>query len=131
MRQLRESLGLNQADFGRRIKRSLQSVQNYERGMKVPGEVLQRLAALAQQEGLADIASRLHDSAEPGEAAVEIKTRVVISGASESRGWHRLLDEILESGNSPVITALEDNLQVYAQCVRAGREAGQRKGRGR
>lgn len=127
VRRLRDALGLNQADFGRRIGRSIQSVQNYERGTPVPGEVLQRMAALAQQEGMAET-GQLPRQAAPSAPGVKVKRRVVIPPAAGSSDWHQLLDEILESGNEQVIAALQADLRIFSHYLRlAGTERRQKK----
>ncbi|HTX34338.1 MAG TPA: helix-turn-helix domain-containing protein [Bryobacteraceae bacterium] len=59
VRRLRAFLGLNQIDFGRLVGKSNATIRNYENGMTIPPEVMERFKSLAAEKGLADIALEL------------------------------------------------------------------------
>ncbi len=119
VKKVRESLGLNQADFGRAIGRSIQSVQAYEAGKHVPPEIEQRIRKLAGERGIGasttggiDERVDLPHSKSSGASARSTSTE-------ENARWHALLDEILESGLADAVPAVQQNLITFANYVRS------------
>ncbi len=56
-RQLRSALGLTQTEFAKRIGKGIATVQRYETQSAPSGPVLNRLAELAESQGLQDLAA--------------------------------------------------------------------------
>lgn len=89
----------------------MQSVQNYERGIGVSPPVKRAIVDLAEQAGLGDLVDDFLNEIEAGAAAPG-------SAAPEAAGhdrWHRLLAEILNSGNQAAISAVQHNLLAFSQ----------------
>lgn len=133
VRRLREALNLNQADFAREIGRSVQMLQLYERGSRVPDEVMDRLREIAAAHSLAEIMAELglpdgttvRRVFHPGEKIIS-QARGHTTVATRRKQMHDLLDEIFDSGSTDAIEAVESNLVVFAKYVR--RQPGARRG---
>lgn len=127
VRKLREAAGLTQQEFAQATGLSYASIQGWESGKRVGSASLERLKSFATERGFTDIALEL--SGEWQVRRVLHPSETLIShprpGAEQDvryRGrnaeWHRLLDEVLDSGNSDAITAVQNNLTVFARYVR-------------
>lgn len=103
IRQIREAAGLNQVEFARQLGKSLATVRNYEHGHTPPPAVVEKLQALASLYGRSDLADTLNRSSAP------------------HARWHDLLEDILDSGHSDAIQAVESNLLMFSEMVRLRR----------
>jgi transcriptional regulator with XRE-family HTH domain len=146
IKKLRLALGWSQVQLAQAIGRSYASVQGYEAGKHVPGEVVERMKSIAVERGLADVAVELSSEEwqvrrvfQPGEVLISQAREALRSKpvpeplpgpgqpvrqpASGSSGglrehWHRLLDEILDSGDPDAISTIGRNLETFAGFVR-------------
>jgi transcriptional regulator with XRE-family HTH domain len=150
VKKLREALGWSQAAFAQAIGRSYQSVQAYERGVKPPPEVIERMKALAAEHNLADIGLELSSADwqprqifEPREvihpaAKGALPTSPGRDGAAPARdrdnnfaadreGYHRMLDRILDSGHKVAMAAVTQNLFAFDHLVRVDQKSAAKK----
>ncbi len=141
LRKLRKALGLNQVEFSSVIGRSYQSVQNYEKGVPMPPDLVEKVVALAAQRGLAEIANELRggryevnrtapieqpsmgraprrgESPRAQSPVPPRRSQSVFPPAERSK-LHALLDEILDSGDPDAIEAVVPNLRLFSKWVR-------------
>lgn len=113
LKELRRQRGWNQARLAAELGVSVQSVQGYEAGRRVPDHVLERIRKIApeMQISLDNVRESEHYGSSPS-----------TGGANQNQRWHRLLDEVLASGEQDAITAVQNNLLVFASYVRSRRE---------
>lgn len=124
VRRVRESLKMNQSDFAREIGRSIQSLGLYERGARIPDDVLDRLRTLAAEHHLVDLLAEIglpKDTSigrvfHPGERI--ISQAPMRQTAARRKEMHSLLDEIFDSKMPDAIDAVESNLIVFSRYVR-------------
>jgi transcriptional regulator with XRE-family HTH domain len=153
--KIRKALGLNQVKFAELLGKSLGSVRAYEKATSIPLEVSQKLAALAAQQGLADLAMELRGEYEV-KRVIEPTETLISTGhkrgghgdtadASRSEGpgrrtpttltksecdrFHSLLDEVFNSGDPDAIPAVTRNIDVFSKYVRLKRPPKARKSR--
>jgi transcriptional regulator with XRE-family HTH domain len=126
VRRLRRELGMNRADFGRAIGKSHQTVGNYESGIRVPPDVVERMKQLAAEHALADIALELSSDdwqvrhvIEPGETLISSARPIPGPGNYNpaNQAWHDMLETILESGDKKAIEAVQPNLVLFHAWV--------------
>ncbi len=145
VRRLRETAGLTQQEFAQATGLSYASIQGWESGKRVGRSSVERLKSFAAEKGFADIALQLSSDEwqvrrvlHPGETLIsrpkpgaEELPEVTLPPASRTRGrnaqWHQLLDEVLDSGNSDAIIAVQNNLTVFARYVRQKMQPGARQ----
>jgi transcriptional regulator with XRE-family HTH domain len=106
VRKVREALGLNQHEFAAAVGRSYASVQGYEAGKRLPLEVEERIRQLASERGIVIDPPAKH-STRPGDQQAK---------------WHTMLEEVLDSGESDCIAAVQSNLAVFTSTVRSRRQ---------
>jgi transcriptional regulator with XRE-family HTH domain len=136
--KFRKALGLNQVRFADLVGKSYASIRNYEKGIPLPPDVAEKMAALAVQHGLADVAIELRGGAyevkrvvEPAETLIPRGRREEpaassrtnpgkpsLLGKSERDKYHGLLNEVFDSGDPDAIPAVTRNLEVFAKYVR-------------
>ena len=114
-------------DFGRRIRRSHQSVIAYEKHPEdTPAEVIQSLKTIAAATGHADWAVFLSSDnwrvarvIEPGETLISAPPRPhpASGGATSRESLHGMLDEILDSGDPDALNAVVPNLVLFHKWV--------------
>lgn len=106
IKRFRLSLGLSQADFGRLVERSHQSVRNYENGLgEIPDEVVNRITELAAEKG------QPFSLQQPPE---------ILAGSAphgNTQKWHDLLEQILKSGDPEGIQAVQSNLRAFGKYI--------------
>jgi transcriptional regulator with XRE-family HTH domain len=126
VKKLRESLGLNQVAFGELIGRSFQSVRNYEAGLPLSAEIIEKLKTVAVKRGRPDLAMELSSTEwqvkrvlEPGETLISQGKKTLPPGVRDfGTELHSVLDDILQSGNPVAIEATESTLRLFASCAR-------------
>jgi transcriptional regulator with XRE-family HTH domain len=129
IRRIREALGLTQVKFAQKIGRSYPSVQGYEAGKRVPREILEAVAVLAEEAGRADLAEELfHDLPETAAplgrpAAVPEKPERAAGAVSRPPWAHRV--EALESRLNALERLLESRLLGLEARMAATAGAGQ------
>ena len=116
IKKIRQELGLNQAEFGRRIGRSMQSVQSYERGAHASPAVRKAIVELAESAGLGDLVDDFLSEREEAEIAPGLP--IVGRPSVKTARLHDLLDEVLASDDDEAIRAVRTNLQAFARHVR-------------
>lgn len=156
VRRLRLLLGWSQVQFAEAIGRSYASVQGYEAGKRVPPEVIEKLKSIAAANNLADLGLELSSDDwqvrrifHPGEVLITQSRQRVRTDLSPSQPasagnlvkraehprtdprdrLHRVLDEILDSGDPELISAAEQALDVFARLAGAAPAASRKKGR--
>ncbi len=114
IKRLRKGLGLSQADFGRLIGRSWQSIHSYETTDTVSDEAWRAIETWAAENGYGDV---LLGSGPP------MRVRRVfepaprpIAGAGIN--LHALLDEVLQSEDPCARLCLENFLLITTQYLR-------------
>ena len=127
IREIRKATGLNQTDFAREIGRVMQSVQGYESGRKPPAEVLGKLKEIAIAHDRLDLAEALGGEwkvrrvFEPGETMISSPQPRAPGKPAEKEDWHRMLDEVLKSGQADALAAVKSTLVALADLVRVRR----------
>lgn len=112
---------MNQADFAREVGKSMQSLQNYERGAKPPAEVVGKLYEIATAHHRIDLALALGGDwkvrrvFEPGERIISARPE---ASKAPVENWHQMLDEILNSGQADAADAVKSSLTVSRELVR-------------
>jgi DNA-binding XRE family transcriptional regulator len=119
LKEIRERLGLNQAQLGDRIGRSWQSVQAYERGTRISPPARKAIIELAEQAGLGDLVDDFLAECEERTPAVQ-STRP----SCANQRWHELLEQILTSGKPEAIRAVQANLDALSRLARPRRTRG-------
>ncbi|HEX4311922.1 MAG TPA: helix-turn-helix transcriptional regulator [Acidobacteriaceae bacterium] len=116
VRRLRHALRMSQQQLATELGLSVASIRAYEAGQKVSEGSLEKLKSLAARKMLPDFAIELDGREfkvravyEPGK-----KVRMPRVPAGEDLGdvMHRMLDEVIESGQPEIIVAVESVLQV-------------------
>jgi ParB-like chromosome segregation protein Spo0J len=139
-RELRELLAVNQADFGRLIGRSFQSVRAYEKHPSdIPADVIERIKSLAAERGHADWAVFLSSDEwravsvlQPGETLIGARQtegpRPKLATTRDPATLHSMLDDILESEDPDAIQAVVPNLELFHKWVKLkGKNKAKRK----
>jgi transcriptional regulator with XRE-family HTH domain len=139
---IREVSRLAPAVFSAMLGCSESSIRRFESGeAKPPRDVVERLQSLAVRYGHADLAVSAGENwkvrrvVHPGETLISTAKIDVEKGGGENRPirapvatmWHDLLDEILGSGNEDAIIAVQHNLVVFGNYVRAHRKSPKKK----
>jgi len=113
IRVLRKALGMTQHRFATELKCSYSSVQGYEGGRNVPAAMLKKMAAIARNGRLPDLADELStwqsqtEDADPATAGYNRK----------NKRWHTMLEAILESGDPRMKAAVQSNLSIFYAFV--------------
>jgi transcriptional regulator with XRE-family HTH domain len=117
VKKIRDALGLSQVEFGRKIGRSLASVQGYEAGREISPPAQKAIVQLAQEGGLGDLCDDFLAERE------EIAPGLPIVGRPDTRTahLHDLLDAVLASGQDEPIRAVRAVLETFARQVRANK----------
>ena len=111
VKQIREALRLNQVEFGRRIGRSLASIQGYEAGREISPPAQKAIVELAQQAGLGDLVDDFLSERE------EIAPGLPIVGRPDARiaRLHDMLDQVLAGGDHAAIRAVRAVIEMFAR----------------
>jgi transcriptional regulator with XRE-family HTH domain len=123
IREIREYTGMNQSDFAREIGRSIQSLQNYERGAPPRADVIDKLRRLAIAHGREDLAAAMGGFGvksvfDPGETIISAPRSTAASKPPKKDGWQQMLDEVLNSGQQDVVDAVNANLTFSVGVIR-------------
>jgi transcriptional regulator with XRE-family HTH domain len=138
VKRIRTFLGINQADFGRLIGRSHQSVRNYENGIgEIPVEVIKKLTAIAAEKGLADVALALnreedwHGGEEQSAGLSFAKEKSGIAGTPDELhdALARLMDKLDKRAIVALATFFHDIANVQSATPAAGAKRSNKKGR--
>ena len=117
LRKIREALRLSQTEFGRRIGRSLPSIQAYEAGKQISPPAEKAIIKLAQQAGLGDLVDDFLADREEAELAPGLP--IVGRPSVKTARLHDLLDEVLRDGDDQAILAVTTNLRAFARQTRS------------
>ena len=109
VRELRQALGLNQADFARLIGKSYASVQQWEAGKRIPRDMIKRLDSIASKHGV-DLRAPGPDEAPQAEVADP-------SVSATRDECIQMLVAILDSGHSQAIRAVTENLVAFHRLI--------------
>lgn len=128
VKRLREALGWNQVQLAAAIGRSHQSVQAYERGVRPPPDVIEKLKTLAVEHGLAGeipISVLRGETQGSGKKDLDFPPyEAENSPHSDAReAYHRTLDLILDSGHQVAISAVIRNLYAFERLVRVDQKS--------
>jgi len=144
VKKLRLALGWSQVQFAQAIGRSYASVQAYEAGKRVPPEVVEKMKSIAAANHFADLALELSSDEwqvrrvfYPGEILItqsrqrradlppgqpapagNLGKDVGHPRADPRARLHRVLEEILDSGDPELVSATEQALEVFARSAR-------------
>lgn len=99
VRKLRERLGMSQQQFATAIGRSFSSLRAYEAGAPIAPEVLAKVRELSPAD---------YDA---------IFTEKPVRRSPKHDEWHRMLDNILESGVEHAVEAIQSNLISFNRFV--------------
>lgn len=130
-REIRKRLGLKQREIAQKLGRSVQQVQNYERGHEPSPEIRKIYRSLEEAYGIGTDADDFIADAE-GTSFVPVEVRP----KEKHERWVGLLTEILNSGHSVAIGAVQQNLEAFSRLVRVDSArnragaSGQKRGRG-
>ena len=130
VREIRKAAEMSQEKFAPLLGRSMPMLRLYETGHVVPPDVADRLKSIAAKYDRADLAMALV------EGDWEVKRvfypgETIITTARAKAGnakWHDLVDEVFGSGQADTIRALEVNLAMCAEMVRARRSGAKKSG---
>ncbi|HEY3823039.1 MAG TPA: hypothetical protein VGL82_00695 [Bryobacteraceae bacterium] len=118
---MRKTLRMSQQAFASELEISVGSVRAYEAGARLSDGALEKLKSLAARKMLPDYAIALDGR--------QFEVRQVFAPGGKVRlprnpgerdlgdDLHRLLDEVLESGNVEAVNAVESVLQICASVV--------------
>jgi len=111
IKKIREALGISQAEFGRRIGKSMQSIQAYERGTRISPPAQKAIVELAQQAGLGDLVDDFLAERE------EIAPGLPIVGRPDARTarLHDMLDQVLAGGDQAAVRAVRAVIETFAR----------------
>jgi transcriptional regulator with XRE-family HTH domain len=121
LKSVREALKLSQEELAPLLNRCLSSLRNYEWGHRIPEEIAQKVEALAAERGIGifPLDSQINPSHTTSTGTFGSEGAALRSGGDANARWHSALDEILNSGIEEAITAVQSNLVVFGNYVRA------------
>jgi len=106
---LRNALGFTQHQMADALGCGYSTLQGYEAGRKIPADVIERAARLAQEHSL-DFSNMAAGPSEVPSKAGRYNP--------ENRRWHDMLETILESKDPRALEAVKPNLVLFYAWVK-------------